>query len=110
MLHSRILRLGDRLDPKNWHPMFLSNVDYKIASHSIAARLLKFIHLVVDKDQSCGVPGRFIGESVACLCDVVDFGSSFGLPAALLSLDQKRAFDMVDWTFLHSTLYTVGFG
>ena len=46
--------------------------------------------MVVDKDQSFGVPGRFIGENVAFLLDVVDFCSSSGAPAALLSLDRKR--------------------
>ena len=86
------------------------NVDYKIASRSIAARLLKVIHLVVNKDQSCGVPGRFIGEYVAFLRDVVDFCSSSGAPAALLSLDQEKAFVRDDWTFLRSTLYAMGFG
>ena len=72
------------------------NVDYKIASRSIAARLLKLIHLVVDKDQSCGVPGRFIFGKVAFLRNVVDFCFSSGAPAALLSLDQEKAFDRVD--------------
>ena len=87
---------GDRLDPKNWRPISLLNVDYKIASRSIAARLLKVIHLVVDKDQSCGVPGRFIFGNVAFLRDVVDFCFSSGAPAALLSLDQEKVFDRVD--------------
>ena len=91
---------GDRLDPKNWRPISLLNVDYKITSRSIAARLLKVIHLVVNKDQSCGVPGRFIGENVAFLGDVVDFYPSSGAPAALLSVDQEKAFDRVDWAFL----------
>ena len=67
---------GDRLDPKNWRPISLLNVDYKIASRAIAGRLLKVLSSVVDKDQTCGVPGRFIGENVAFLRDVVDSISS----------------------------------
>ena len=58
---------GNRLDPKNWRPISLLNVDYKIASRAIAGRLLKVLSTVVDKDQTCGVPGRFIGENVAFL-------------------------------------------
>ena len=81
---------GDRLDPKNWRPISLLNVDYKIASRSIAARLLKVIHLVVGKDQSCGVPGRFIGENVAFLRDVVDFCSSSGLLLLFFLLIKER--------------------
>ena len=101
---------GDRLDPKNWRPITLLNADYKIASRSVAARLLKVIHLIVSKDQTCGVPGRFIGENVAFLRDIVDFCTFTGVPAALLSLDQEKAFDRVDWSFLRSTLFALGFG
>ena len=59
-------------------------------------RLLKVIHLVVDKDQTCGVPGRFIGENVALLHDVVYYCTSFDIPVAVLSLDQEKDFDRVD--------------
>ena len=51
---------GDRLDMRNWRPISLLNVDYKLAARAIAARLLKVIHLVVAEDQTCGVPGRYI--------------------------------------------------
>lgn len=61
---------GDRLDPKNWRPITLFNVDYKIMSRTIAGRLLKVIHLVVNESQTCGVRGRFIGDNVALLRDV----------------------------------------
>lgn len=88
----------------------LLNADYKIASRTIAPRLHKVIHLIVNKDQTCGVPGRFIGENVAFLRDVVDFCISSGVPAALFSLDQEKALDRVDWSFLRSTLYALGFG
>ena len=90
---------GDCLDPRNWHPITLLNVDYKLAARVIAGRLLKVFHLVVDKDQTCGVPGRFIGENVALLRDVADYASASGAPVAILSLDQEKAFDRVDLGF-----------
>ena len=49
---------GDCLDPCNWRPITLLNMDYKLAARVITGRLLKVIHLVVDKDQTCGVPVR----------------------------------------------------
>ena len=101
---------GDRLDPRNWRPITLLNVDYKIAARAITGRLLQVIHLVVDKDQTCGVPGRFIGENVAFLRDVVDYAVSSGSEVAILSLDQEKAFDRVDWSFMRSTLSAMGFG
>lgn len=100
---------GDHLDPKNWRPILLLNCDYKIASRVIAGRLLKVIHLVVKKDQTCGVPGQFIGENVAFLRNVVDYATLSNVPVALLSLDQEKAFDRVDWDFMRATLRHMGF-
>ena len=101
---------GDRLDPRNWHPITLLNVDYKISSGVIAGRLLKVTHLVVSSNQTCGVPGRFIRENVSFLRDVVHYASSSGTPVVILSLDQEKAFDRVDWGFMRSTLVAMGFG
>ncbi len=101
---------GDRLDIRNLRPISLLNVDYKLASRVIAGRLLKVIHLVVDKDQTCGVPGRFIGENVAFLRDVVDYATLSNVPVAVLSLDQEKAFDHVEWSFMRQTLHSMGFG
>ena len=61
---------GDRLDARNWLTISLLNVDFKIDARAIAGWLLKVIHLVVAKDQTCGVPGRSIGKNVAFLRDV----------------------------------------
>ena len=85
-------------------------MDYKLAARVIVGHLLKVIHLVVDKDETCRVPGRFIGENVALLRDVVEYMSSTGSPIAILSLDQEKAFEQVDWCFMHSTLSAMGFG
>jgi len=64
----------------------------------------------VARDQTCGVPHRFIGENVALLLDVVHCANDADLPLAILSLDQEKAFDRVDWPFLQSTLFRMGFG
>jgi hypothetical protein len=38
------------------------------------------------------------------LQDVVGYCEAFDLPAALVNLDQKKAFDRVDWSFLDLVL------
>ena len=68
------------------------------------------IHFVVAEDHTCGVPGRFIGDSVSLLRDVAHFSNTSGSPVAILSLDQEKAFDRVDWGFLRSTLVCMDFG
>ena len=57
----------------------------------IAGRLLQLISSVVSPDQSCGVPGRYIGENVALFRDVSSYASSLNLPVAILTLDQEKA-------------------
>ena len=95
---------------KNWRPISLLNVDYKLCARTLAGRLLKVIHHVVAPDQTCGVPGRYIGENVALLRDVAQYANDLNIPVAILSLDQEKAFDRVHWHFLFSTLQKMGFG
>ena len=69
-----------------------------MAARSIAGHLFKVIHLVVDCDQTCGVPGRFIGENVAVLRDIVDFANCSNSPVALLSLDLIKRKRLLVWS------------
>ena len=56
------------------------------------------------------MPGRYIGENVAFLRDVVEYAESTNCPVAILSLDQEKAFDRVEWSFMRATLLKIGFG
>jgi hypothetical protein len=105
-----IHKRDDPLEMKNWRPITLLNVDYKIATRCISGRLLKVISSVVSDDQTCGIPGRFIGCNVASIRDIVHYAAVGDIPMGLLSLDQEKAFDRVDWSFMHRTLSSMGFG
>ena len=45
---------GDIMHLKNWRPISLLNVDYKIISKAITSKVLQYI---VHSDQTCSVPG-----------------------------------------------------
>ena len=109
-LISLLFKKGDRLLHKNWHPIGLLNVDYKLCARALAGRLLKVLHFVVHPDQTCGVRGRYFGKNVSLLRDIAAFVNQEDLSAAVLSLDQEKAFHCVDWGFLRSTLVHMGFG
>ena len=105
-----VFKADDRTLLKNWRPISLLCVDYKIGSRALAGRLLRVIDKVVSPDQSAGVPGQFIGENVAYVRDAIQYASDNDLPLAVLTLDQEKAFDQVEWEFLFCTLERLGFG
>ena len=60
---------GDIKDLKNWRPISLLNVDYKICSKSITLRLSKVLDTIIDPDQTCSIPGRSISSNLIMLRD-----------------------------------------
>ncbi|KAI8478581.1 hypothetical protein Bbelb_436790 [Branchiostoma belcheri] len=103
-------KAGDPLDPANKRPISLLNVDYKILAKALANRLKRVISLVVNADQSCGIPGRSITDSVCLLRDIAAYANDKDLPCVFLALDQEKAFDRVDHEFMVSILEKLGFG
>ena len=105
-----LYKRGDRLEMKNWRPTTLLCVDYKIAAKAIANRLLQVLPSIIHSDQSCGVRGRNPVVNNRLMQDIVSDINSRGLGGAVLSLDQEKAFDRVDWSFLLRVLSTMNFG
>ncbi|KAI8478584.1 hypothetical protein Bbelb_436820 [Branchiostoma belcheri] len=101
---------GDPLSPANRRPISLLNVDYKILSKALANRLKRVAQEVVHPNQSCGIPGRSIEDSVTLLRDVAEYVNSKNLPCVFLALDQEKAFDRVDHRYMVEVLDKLGFG
>ncbi len=105
-----LYKKGDRLDTKNWRPISLLCTDYKILAKILTNRLLVVLPSIVHPDQTCGVPGRFSGENVRVLKDIIDHSNRANSEAAIISLDQEKAFDRVDCTFMLRVLEKLNFG
>ncbi len=54
LLHKK----GHKEELANWRPITLLTTDYKVLAKVITERLKKVIGIVVQPDQTCGVPGR----------------------------------------------------
>ena len=85
-----LYKCGDCLEMKNWRPITLFCVDYKIAAKAIANRLLQVFPLVIHSDQTCGVRDRNPTINRRMLQDIVNDINRHGLGGAVLSLKRKR--------------------
>ena len=56
---------------ENLRPISLPNVDYKIMTKSIPKRLEKVLPKMINSDQTGYIKGRFIGENVRLIQDVM---------------------------------------
>ena len=101
---------GDLGCIKNWRPVSLLCADYKILAKALATRLRTVMAPVTGPEQSYCVPGRTIHDNLFLLRDLLTASDLFGLDVGLLSLDQEKAFDRVDHTYLFRTLEAFGFG
>ena len=99
-----IFKKGDRKNLKNWRPISLLNVDYEICSKVLSLHLSKVLEFIVDPDQPCSVPGRKITSNLHILRDVLDYIDRTNETGILISLDQEKAFDRVNRTFLLNLL------
>ena len=100
----------DQLLLKNWRPISLINVDYKIASKSIAKRLDDILPHIIHYNQSGYVKGRNIREAIRSILDIMYFTKKNHTPGLLLFLDFEKAFDTIDFNYLQKCLRAFGFG
>jgi len=105
-----IFKKEDPKHLKNWRPISLLNVDYKILSKALTNRLSKVLNSIVREDQTCSIPGRTIFDNLALFRDTLDYITLTNETGILVSLDQEKAFDRVDRSFLSNVLQKFGFG
>ena len=95
---------------KNWRPISLLNTDYKILTKCLAIRLHGVLPSIIDLDQTGYLKGRYIGENIRTIADVIQYTSLKKQPGIVLLLDFEKAFDTIKWSFILKSLQLLNFG
>ena len=99
----------DRSFIKNWRPISLLCVVYKLASGVIADRLKPSLNQVISNCQTGFIIGRQISDSTRLVCDLLHITETKGIPGLLMLIDFEKAFDSLSWNFLYEALAFCGY-
>ena len=94
----------DRISVGGYRPISLLNTDYKILTKILVNKLQPYLHTLLHENQFCGIPGRNIETLNHTIRDIIIYTHIKNMQAALLSIDQEKAFDRVDHGYLFKVL------
>ena len=77
---------------KNWRPISLLNIVYKILSKVLGRRMENILPKLIHCDQTGFVNGRYIGQNIRLLNDIMEYTDIKKLPGIFLFVDFEKAF------------------
>ena len=98
------------MDLKDFRPISLIGVLYKLLAKVLANRLKTVVGEVVSEFQHAFIQGRQILDAVLIANEVVDSRLKSNIPSFLLKVDIEKVYDHVNWDFLLSVMFKMGFG
>lgn len=93
---------------KDFRPISLLNVDYKILATIIATRLKLTLQHYISPDQQCGLPNRHIFNNHLNIKSALEYASDISHPLAIIQIDFKKAFDSISHQFILDTAQQIG--
>lgn len=96
---------------KDFRPISLCNITYKIITKVLVHRLRPILDNIIGPYQSSFLPGRGTSDNSIVLQEIVHFmrKSKRKKGYVAFKLDLEKAFDNVNWEFLRSCLIDFGF-
>jgi hypothetical protein len=94
---------------RNWRPITLLNVLYKLISGCLSNRIKPSLNSIISDTQSGFIKGRYIGENTRFTYDLMSYTESNIIPGLLVLVDFEKTFDSVSWSFLYKALSSFRF-
>ena len=82
---------------KNWRPITLLTVDYKILSSVLAMRRKSNLSDIMHEDQTGFIKKRQMSENIRKVIEIVDYLELEDLPGLIMTIDFEKAFDKIEW-------------
>lgn len=103
-------KTGDLEEVKQWRPITLLTLLYKLLAKALAIRMRPFMDESVEPEQRGFVTGRNISDNLLLFREAKWHAYSTKQEITFLQLDYLKAYDRLEWHFLFAGLRKLGFG
>ncbi|CAI5471443.1 unnamed protein product [Closterium sp. Yama58-4] len=93
---------------ENLRPITLMNADYKVLALCLANRLQPVLPQLIHPSQTAFIKHRKIGDTINDTLDIMDWATYSSAPLLALTVDFRKAYDLVDRPFLLHALSVLG--
>jgi len=94
---------------KSYRPISVTMIAYRIMGRCMQLSLGPIMPRIIGESQPGFIPGRSIDDDVLAVCELANFCEAEGRPGLFVMLDNEKAYDRVQHSFLLETLDAFGF-
>lgn len=105
-----IYKKGNVKEIKNYRPITLLNVDYKILAKVLTKRMENILPDIIDNTQKCSIKNRSLHDAALNIQAAIKLANIKKTPVSVISFDQEKAFDRVDHDYLFALMRSWNLG
>lgn len=99
---------GDKTLIRNWRPITLLNVSYKILAKVLAKRFVNILPKFINT-QTGFIKGIYILENLITSWEAMEWEKASDQEATMVLLEFEKAYDRVEWAFIRLMLEAFSF-